>query len=171
MYERILVPLDGSKGGEAALPYVEALVSKLVPGVKVEVILFQVITRMTHAVVGGEAAVDIPYTEEELGETERKAMDYLDKAGETLRSKGAVVKARVGIGSAAEEIVKAADEIKADMIAMKTTRLRIMLYSVTPHPKRGSAGTGRRAGLRIRCSDAWGFESPLPHSMDRKYRA
>ncbi len=120
MYERILVPLDGSKGGEAALPYVEALVSKLVPGVKVEVILFQVITRMTHAVVGGEAAVDIPYTEEELGETERKAMDYLDKAGETLRSKGAVVKARVGIGSAAEEIVKAADEIKADMIAMST---------------------------------------------------
>ena len=28
---------------------------------------------------------------------------------------------------------------------------------------RGSAGTGRRARLRIWCSNAWGFESPLPH--------
>jgi hypothetical protein len=28
---------------------------------------------------------------------------------------------------------------------------------------RGSAGTGRQAGLRILCRKAWGFNSPLPH--------
>ena len=37
MDEKILVPLDGSKVGESALPYVENLVSKLSPEVKVEV--------------------------------------------------------------------------------------------------------------------------------------
>ena len=45
---------------------------------------------------------------------------------------------------------------------MKSTRFRIMLISGTP-PRRGSAGTGRRARLRTACRKAWGFESPLPH--------
>ena len=57
MYEKILVPLDGSKFGEAALPYVKELVSKLALGLKVEVTLFQVLSP-THYVVAGEAGVD-----------------------------------------------------------------------------------------------------------------
>ena len=40
MYERILVPLDGSKVGEAALVHVEKLVSKMAPKVKTEVKYF-----------------------------------------------------------------------------------------------------------------------------------
>ena len=50
----------------------------------------------------------------------KKAMDYLDKTGEALRSKGATVTARVAIGSPPEEIVRAAEEVNADMIAMST---------------------------------------------------
>ena len=46
MYENILVPLDGSKTGETALPYVEELVSKLTPKLKVKVTLFQVVPSM-----------------------------------------------------------------------------------------------------------------------------
>ncbi len=34
MYERVLVPLDGSKVGEAALDHVERLLSKISPDVK-----------------------------------------------------------------------------------------------------------------------------------------
>ena len=120
MYERILVPLDGSKVGEAALPYVEELVSKLSPEVKVEVTLFQVVSSLTHYVVAGEASAPIPYTEKELEQIKKKAMDYLDKAGEALVSKGAMVRAKVGIGKASDEIIKIADEINADLIAMST---------------------------------------------------
>ncbi|MFC2002906.1 universal stress protein [Chloroflexota bacterium] len=120
MYERILIPLDGSKTGEAALPYVEEMLSKLSPEAKVEVTLFQVLSGITHYIVGGEAGIDVAYSEEDMKQTTEKAMDYLNKAGEALRSKGALVTAKVGIGSAAEEIVKAADEIKADLIAMST---------------------------------------------------
>jgi len=120
MYEKILVPLDGSKVGEAALPYVEELVSKLSPALKVEVTLFQVVSSLSHWIVAGEASAQIPYTEKEMEQIKRKAMDYLNKTGEGLRSKGAIVKIKVGIGSAADEIIKAADEINTDLIAMST---------------------------------------------------
>ena len=120
MYERILVPLDGSKVGEAALPYVEELVSKLSPEVKVEVTLLQVVSSLAHYVVAGEASARIPYTEKEVEQIKKKAINYLKKAGEGLRSKGTMVKIKVGTGSAAEEIIKTADEIHADLIAMST---------------------------------------------------
>jgi nucleotide-binding universal stress UspA family protein len=120
MYERILVPLDGSEVGESALPFVRDLLSKLSPEVKVEVTLLQVIRPVYPHVVGGYEVPDIAYTEKELEETKKKAIDYLNKAGDTLRSKGATVTARVGVGDASEEIIKAAEEINADLIAMST---------------------------------------------------
>ena len=120
MYERILVPLDGSKVGEAALPYVEELVSKLALGTKVEVTLLQVISSLAHYIVAGEASAPIPYTEKEIEQIKKKATDYLDKAGEGLRSKGAIVKTEVVTGRAAEQIIKVTEEIKADLVAMST---------------------------------------------------
>ena len=120
MYERILVPLDGSKVGEAALVHVEKLVSKMAPKVKTEVILFQVISSLSHYVVAGEASVQVPYSEKEVAQIKKKAREYLDRAGESLRSKGVTVKTKVATGKAVGEIVKAADEIKVDLIAMST---------------------------------------------------
>ena len=120
MYEKILVPLDGSKISEAALPYVEELVSMLAPKVKVEVTLFQVVPSIAHWVVGGEATAPVPYTEIEMEQIKKRAIDYLDKAGEGLRSKGAIVECKVGVGNPAEEIIKVTDEIKAGVVAMST---------------------------------------------------
>jgi len=120
MYERILVPLDGSKTGEAALHVVEGLVPKISPQITVEVTLLQVITSLTHWVVAGEASAPIRYTENEVEYITKKTTEYLDKAGECLKEMGATVKTRVSIGNAAEEIVKVADEINADRIAMST---------------------------------------------------
>ncbi len=120
MNERILVPLDGSKVGETALPYVDALVSKLSPEVKVEVTLLQVISSLTHYVVSGEVSAQVPYTKEEMEQIKNEAMEYLNKAVKGLRSKRAKVKIEVKIGGAAEEIIRVADEIKADLIAMST---------------------------------------------------
>ena len=120
MYERILVPLDGSKVGEAALPYIEGLVSKLPAEPKVEVTLLQVVSSTTYYVVAGEASVPVPYTENELEIIKQKAKDYLDNASEGLRGTGAIVKTKVATGKAAEGIMKAADEINADLVAMST---------------------------------------------------
>ena len=120
MYQRIFIPLDGSKTGEAALPYVEDLMSKLSPEVKVEITLFQVIRRARPSGIGEYAVPDIAYTVEQTEESKKTAIDYLNKAGEALRSKGATVTAKVAVGDACEEIIKAAEEINADLIAMST---------------------------------------------------
>ena len=120
MDEKIVVPLDGSKIGEAALPYVEDLVSKLSPQVKVEVVLLQVLGRLTHPIAAGVAAHEVPYTEEEMEQHEKKAMDYLNEVGEAIKSKGAMVTAKVLVGSTSEEIVRIAEEINANLIAMST---------------------------------------------------
>ncbi len=120
MYERILVPLDGSKLGESALPYVENLVSKLSPEVKVEVALFQVLSPVRPPPTSGGTVPDAAYTEKQTEENKKKAIDYLNKTGEVLRSKGVTVTAKVAFGDSSEEIVKAAQEINADLIAMST---------------------------------------------------
>jgi len=120
MFERILVPLDGSKVGEAALEHVERLIFRKAPDMKTEVILFQVLTSLTHYVIAGEASVQVPYTEKEIDYITRKAKEYLSQTGECLKSKGVSVKTKVVTGKADEEIVKAADELKADLIAMST---------------------------------------------------
>ena len=120
MDERILVPLDGSKVGEAALAYVEDLLSKLSPEVKAEVILFQVLSAKSVAIASEGETVEIPYTEEQMEETLKTVINYLDKTGESLRSKGAKVTAKVAFGDASEEIIKASEEINANLIAMST---------------------------------------------------
>lgn len=120
MYEKILIPLDGSKVGEAAIPVIEELVNKLKPELKVEVTLIGVVTTTTYWVVAGEASVAVLYTEKELEVIKRDVSEYLEKAGEGLRSKSAIVKTMVKVGNAAEEIDKAAQQINADLIAMST---------------------------------------------------
>ena len=120
MYEKILIPLDGSKVGEAALPAIMELVAGLTPNKKVEVTLFRSITQLSYWVLAGEASARVPYTESELEQLKQKAIEYLDKVGEALTSKGATVKTRVNFGDAASEILKAVEETKADLVAMST---------------------------------------------------
>ncbi len=117
---KILIPLDGSKTGETALPYVEGLVSKLSPRVKAELTLLRVVSFLTHYVAAGELMAPISYTEKEMEQIQQQARDYLNTVGESVRSKKVSVKTKVGIGNAAEEIIKAADEIDVDLIAMST---------------------------------------------------
>ena len=123
MSERILIPLDGSEVGETALRYVQGLVSRLAPGETVEITLFHVITTLTHAVDirGGAGGISVPYTESELESMKSKAMEYLNEVGAGLIAKGATVMFKVAVGKApAEEIIKAEEEVNADLVAMST---------------------------------------------------
>ena len=120
MGEKILIPLDGSEIGEAALPYVEELVSNLSPRAKVELTLIQVVSLLTHYVAAGELMAPISYTDKEMEQIQQQARDYLNTVGEGIGSKKVSVKISVRVGSPAEEIIKAADEINVDLIAMST---------------------------------------------------
>src|SRR5512136_1147237 len=97
MFEKVVVPLDGSKVGEAALPVIRQLADKLAPGVKMEVTLLGVITLLRHWVVVGEASAPVSYTEEELDIIKNKVTEYLEKTGESL--KGTVIQVNVLVTS------------------------------------------------------------------------
>jgi len=120
MAEKIIIPLDGSKVGEAALPYIEDLVTKLRPELKVEVTLMQILSSLLHYAPAGEVSARIPYTEQEIQEMKKADGQYLTKTGEVLKKKEASTKVIVAVGNAADEIIRSADEINADIIAMSS---------------------------------------------------
>lgn len=123
MSEKILIPLDGSELGEAALRYVEGLVSRLSPEAAVEATLFHVITTTTHAIdiPRGGTGVTVLYTESELEQKKVNAMEYLNHCCEGLISKGVTVLFKVVVGNnPAQEIIKAEEEVNADLVAMST---------------------------------------------------
>lgn len=120
MEEKIVVPLDGSRLGEVALIYIEDLLSKLSPEVKVEIILLQVLSVYTPPVIYGEASRRGMYTAEEMKQHKAKALRYLKKIGKALRSKGAAITCKVAVGFPPEEIIKIAEEFNADLIALSS---------------------------------------------------
>ncbi len=142
MFERVLVPLDGSKVGEAALPVIEKLITELPPQTKIEITLLGVITILRHWVVVGEASAPVSYTEDELALIKQRVSNYLESTAESLRSRGVTVRTIVCSGNAAEEILKTADELNADLIAMSThgrSGLRRMAFgSITDKVLRGA---------------------------------
>jgi len=120
MTEKILIPLDGSKVGEAALDVVKNVITKFSPDIKVEVTLLRVLTSLSHYFTTGGASVQVLYTPDELERIKKAAIDYLMKAGEPLANLNASINLKVAIGNAADEILKIAEEINADLIAMST---------------------------------------------------
>ncbi len=120
MFERILVPLDGSKVGEAALPVIDQLIDKLAPTTKVEITLIGVITLLRHWVVVGEASAPVSYTDDELKVIKERVSGNLAKVAEEIQRPNVSIKTIVSAGNAADEILKAAEDIKADLIAMST---------------------------------------------------
>lgn len=120
MFKHMLVPLDGSKVGEAALPVIDQLCDKLKPGTKVEITLLGVITILRHWVVVGEASAPVSYTEDELSLIKQRVMNYLNTTAERMADPDITVTTIVRTGNAAEEILKAAEELQVDLIAMST---------------------------------------------------
>jgi len=111
-----LVPLDGSKESEAVIPYIEKLASKL----NTEVFLFHVVARVYHVYAAGEASAQIPYTDEEMESLKASAQDYVKKVAGELKDRGITAASDVRVGAAAEEIIRFAEEISADVVAMST---------------------------------------------------
>ena len=117
---KILIPLDGSKVGEAALPYVNELLSTLSPRAKLELILLQVVSLQSHYVNVGDVMSPVAYTTGEMKQIRKSALNYLSRVGKCLKAEGFVVANKVEVGSAADEILRVADEMNVDLIAMST---------------------------------------------------
>ena len=118
------------------------------PEVKVEVNLLGVLTGLKRWVGVGETMVLVTYTEEELGFIRKGVADNLEKTAATLRQQGITVNILVNTGDAAEEILKTANEIGADMIAMSTHgRSGLSRLSITVLPTKYCVEPGYRYSL------------------------
>ena len=134
MYQRVLVPLDGSRVAEAILPFIEQIAGPL----DMEVLLVRVVplTSMDVAAMAKESQAGAPILKE------LDAQGYLEPLVASLKAKGVRAGARVRIGDPATEIVAAAKEINADLIAMTTHGRsglgRLLFGSVAEAVLRGS---------------------------------
>ncbi|MFN2354830.1 MAG: universal stress protein [Desulfopila sp.] len=122
MAERILMPLDGSKMGEAACSYVNGLISRLAPGETVEITLFHVITIVRHSVhYQGGGMLSIPFREDELDKFKEEAQAYLERVSKRLRHPQITFVCKVAVNeNPAEAIIEAESEVNAGLVAMAT---------------------------------------------------
>jgi nucleotide-binding universal stress UspA family protein len=127
MYERILVPLDGSKLSEMVLPNVEALVEKFASTV--------ILVRVNPPPSTSSATGLPPREPTSVHRLAQQAADgQLSGVAEQLRAKGCNVQLEGPNGSPADEILDAARASRVDLIAMTTHGLgglgRLLMGSV-----------------------------------------
>ena len=126
MAKKVLIPLDGSEIGEAALHYVEEMISNFGLGGRTSVILIHVVPPAIKRLGpwGVSYPTDITITEEDMELVKQEALTYLEKSAENLTSRGVEVKLRLVIGSfgksSAEDIIKAEEDLDVDLVAMST---------------------------------------------------
>jgi nucleotide-binding universal stress UspA family protein len=119
LLERILLPLDGSAAGEAAVPYAQEIMVRLGS----EVILFGVVPAGQHIrTVGG---LDyILYPEEQLGVFKTEARENLDKVYRQLKGREGTVRIELKVGDKsgdiAREIINFAEENEVSLIAISS---------------------------------------------------
>jgi nucleotide-binding universal stress UspA family protein len=125
MYNKILVPLDGSKLGEAAIPLVNEIISGAKESRNIEITLLQIIPSKKDFIaptMTWPGVVHLPYNEAELEQIKKPVMDYLGKVGATLKKDPMItIKTLVRVGDdPADQILKTSDELKIDLIAIST---------------------------------------------------
>lgn len=113
MYEKVLVPLDGSSFAERVLPHLEFLLSPQ----QTELILLRVMEPY-HFI----AAPDFPPAATPLDreEQEEAIQAYLDEVKGELQEAGFTVHTRIAIGDVASGICDEAEDQNVDLIAMTT---------------------------------------------------
>ena len=137
---KALVPVDGSADGEAIMPYIEELASKL----GAELTLINILPR--DYTTEREEQVD------RLEELRASARAYLDKQVALLKEKGIAARAEfreVMEGAEAEEVIKLAVELDVDVVAMST------------HGRYGARDTGRMTFGRVADNVLNGGNAPL----------
>ena len=113
MYERVLIPLDGSELAETILPFAERIAGP----VDAEVVLLAVVEPLSA--VAGLAAGGV-VGPDALLLRQMEAKHYLARVASRLETKGLRVRTHLGLGVPAAEIVGVAHSEGADLIAMTT---------------------------------------------------
>ena len=118
LLDKILIPLDGSKNDEAALPCIKEFVKKM----GTEVTLLRVVAPGQHVhTVGGLNY--IRFNEQEIASLKANAGRYIEDVGTRLAGRGASIRYETKIGEdPAKEIIDTAKRVNARLIVITTRR-------------------------------------------------
>jgi len=112
MYKKILVPLDGSKTAEGVLSHAKALAYSE----GAEIVLLNVAANPAQEFAFEDPAI-AGYS---VADQEQKATRYMNKLCDELKAAGFKVSCHLREGSPANTILKVAEEMNVDVIAMST---------------------------------------------------
>ena len=118
MYNKILVPLDGSKRAEAILPHAEEMANRY----GAEIILLRV--EELHIMLEWDEVVDLAKCHEKFDTRKKASESYLDQLKTEFRYKNIQADARVVDGPVVKSILTAAEEMDVDIILMPSHGLR-----------------------------------------------
>jgi nucleotide-binding universal stress UspA family protein len=129
MYQKILVPLDGSKRAERILPHVESLAKMY--GATI------LLLRVVQMIIMGDGYKNIEYEESMAANRQelKEADAYLDRLAGRLRKKGLKVEGLAQLGPVVESVLDIAEKKNVDLIAMashgRTGLSRVFYGSIT----------------------------------------
>ena len=125
MSRRMLIPIDGSRGSSSVIPYAAELAQSM--GYHVDLLVIQpernaklphpIHHRVAdHAGESGMASVGSPTTDE----IRQANQEYVDRHAEEFDALGLETNGHVRIGKPVEEILRAALDLRCDLVAMAT---------------------------------------------------
>ena len=112
MYKRVLIPVDGSDTAEAILPFILEIAGPL----DIDVVVLRVVQPVPPVVLEATSLVDVAAEEARYEE----AVSYVAGLAAEVRAKGLRVTRLVRRGEPVAQILDAAREVGADLIAMTT---------------------------------------------------
>jgi nucleotide-binding universal stress UspA family protein len=117
MYQKILIPLDGSELAECSLEHAKAIAQ----GCNVaDVIVFRAIEPLSAQQLSALAEAGDDSIRKAREQNEQEAKDYVSKVKNNLKTKGIVSEAVTVVGRAAEEILSYTERNNVDLIVMST---------------------------------------------------
>ena len=109
-YQRVLVPLDGSRLGESIIPFIRDIAGPL----DMDIVLVRVVSPLVTQMNDATSQIII----DDMAARTTEAREYLAAIAPDLMGHGIHVQTRVRRGDPVTEILAAAREVSADLIAM-----------------------------------------------------
>lgn len=115
-FTHALLPLDGSKTAEAALPYAESIAART----KMRMSLLRAVSPLIDQYAGPPEGYVVDYTGKVMQALEEEALEYLKQTSKLIEEKGFLVSTTMIMGSPASEILKFIEKQKVDLVVIST---------------------------------------------------
>jgi len=116
MYEKIMVPLDGSKLAECVLPHVEAFIE----GCHVSKVVFVRVVETAASFYSGDYPISPEVLKERESASQTTAKDYLDQVVNRLKHRETEIHSEVLVGHVADSLADFTGKNDFDLILIAT---------------------------------------------------